>query len=561
MVRQRKAHTEQSFFGCVLPRWLVEIALGLQVAIVLLLLALSICFTVTFKRASLQLGSITEQVDYHFGAPSIAFLLGSILLCGLIVVLAVVVSKLPKRWALIALLAYVMLMQIIWLTSLNLVSYTYQDSRSLMDAADILLKGDLGQFSESYCARGATQAECVGRSIPSAYSYFSYYPFQSGPMLWYLIVFALFGTDNILAFQIVSAVSITALVAVLWRLGSLLGLDERGHGAFVVLVSMCVPLLMFSAFVYPNAVGFFIAICGAWVIAEGLRLQKVWLSALTIVVGFLICGIGTIFKTTYQIVVLAVLVAVVFAVWNSRRIWQLPVSVVSALVMYASSKLPTVWLQARTGENFGKGLPMLSWIALGLGSPDTRPPGWWSRFSLDAFYQTGNNYALQTQISKDFIRERVMGFMESPKEGLRFFLGKLASEWSEPSFMTSLYSEIGDSARHFSGLGSFLLIGRGSEILLRYENVFQTVVYLLALVGLIGLIHSMMREKAIGDHASQIYARVLVCASFIGGFLCYLFWEAKGIYTLPFFILLLPVAAYGIQSLICFGNTIRGRFS
>lgn len=132
MVKQRKAHKEQSFFGCVLPRWLVEIALGLQVAIVLLLLALSICFTVTFKRASPQLGSITEQVDYHFGAPSIAFLLGSILLCGLIVVLAVVVSKLPKRWALIALLAYVMLMQIIWLTSLNLVSYTYQDSRSLM---------------------------------------------------------------------------------------------------------------------------------------------------------------------------------------------------------------------------------------------------------------------------------------------------------------------------------------------------------------------------------------------------------------------------------------------
>ena len=158
-------------------------------------------------------------------------------------------------------------------------------------------------------------------------------------------------------------------------------------------------------------------------IAEGLRLQKVWLSALTIVVGFLICGIGTIFKTTYQIVVLAVLVAVVFAVWNSRRIWQLPVSVVSALVMYASSKLPTVWLQARTGENFGKGLPMLSWIALGLGSPDTRPPGWWSRFSLDAFYQTGNNYALQTQISKDFIRERVMGFMESPKEDCAFSWG------------------------------------------------------------------------------------------------------------------------------------------
>lgn len=300
-----------AFFKRVLPRWLVVLALGFQTAIVAVLFVLSILFTVTFKRANSQLGSITEQVDYHFGMPSIAFVLGTVMLCALFVLLALGFSKLPRRWVFAALLVYTIVLQIIWLTSLSLVTYTYPDSRSLMDAADVLLKGDISQFGADYCSAGSVQRECIARGIPSAHAYFSYYPFQSGPMLWYLLVFALFGSNNILAFQIVSALAVTALVAVLWRLGGILGLNKKGHGAFTVLIATCVPLMMFAAFVYPNAVGFFITICGAWIIAEGFRMRKTWSSALAIVGGFLVCGIGIVFKSTYQIVVLAALLAVV----------------------------------------------------------------------------------------------------------------------------------------------------------------------------------------------------------------------------------------------------------
>lgn len=84
------------FFKRVLPRWLVVLALGFQTAIVAVLLVLSILFTVTFKRANSQLGSITEQVDYHFGMPSIAFVLGMVMLCALFGLLAQGFSKLPR---------------------------------------------------------------------------------------------------------------------------------------------------------------------------------------------------------------------------------------------------------------------------------------------------------------------------------------------------------------------------------------------------------------------------------------------------------------------------------
>ncbi len=61
----------------------------------------------------------------------------------------------------------------------------------------------------------------------------------------------------------------------------------------------------------------------------------------------------------------------------------------------------------------------------------------------------------------------------------------------------------------------------------------------------------------------MMFARTFLCAAFLGGFLCYLFWEAKGIYTLPFYLLLFPLAAYGMQTIMRAPHTgvarIRGR--
>ena len=316
---------------------------------------------------------------------------------------------------------------------------------------------------------------------------------------------------------------------------------------------------MFAAFVYPNAVGFFITIAGAAVVAEAFHMKKVWTSGLTIVAGFLICGIGIVFKSTYQIVILAAILAVVFAVWRNRRFWQLIVAFVSAGGAFVISKLPVSLVQHWTGQDFGKGMPMISWIALGLGEPDNVPAGWWSRFALDAFEKTGNDYAQQSQISTDFVKSRLAELLGDPGEGLRFFTAKLASEWAEPTFMTSLYSELGDSSNHFSGLASFLLVGRGSNILLRYENVAQTVMYLLAFIGLIALTRAVFRNRNEEGNADKVFVQVLLCASFLGGFLCYVLWEAKGIYTLPFYLLLIPMAAYGIQTAVAWGKSVHQR--
>ena len=42
-------------------------------------------------------------------------------------------------------------------------------------------------------------------------------------------------------------------------------------------------------------------------------------------------------------------------------------------------------------------------------------------------------------------------------------------------------------------------------MLLRFENVAQTVVYFLAIIGVIGLVHSLMKERSLGADSSQVF--------------------------------------------------------
>lgn len=388
-------------------------------------------------------------------------------------------------------------------------------------------------------------------AVPSPHAYFSYYPFQTGPMLWYVFAGSIFGSHNIIAFQILNAFAITGLVAALWCLGTLIGLDDAGHAALATLLATCVPLLMFATFVYPNAVGFSITVAGVALIAQAFRAQHAWQCVLALVGGFLVCGIGVILKSTFIILMLAAIISIALVVIANRKWWQGAVAIASFGGAYMLTKLPVRIIEHITHQDFGNGMPMLSWITLGLNEREGTTPGWWTGIPLRTFHETHGNYAQQSQLAKEFIRERVQHFAQDPDDAVHFFSEKLASEWAEPTFMTSLYSQYGSSAHGFTGLPQWILSGTGAARLTSYENIAQTVLYAFALAGVIAMLISGVRSAARPMEDATIFARTFLCAAFLGGFLCYLFWEAKGIYTLPFYLLLFPLAAYGVQTIMC----------
>lgn len=556
-------------------RWLLTVAYVIEAVVLLFLLVLSLVSTCTFLKRNPDepdpksgLPGWAEYFDFHFGMPSFALIIGIVLLFGMVLLLAQFVARVKRGHLLAFILATVTVLQIVWIAALELTTYNYADSMSLIDGATALLYGEPQQYAPDFCQLHAADKLCAERpsNLPLAFNYFSYYPFQTGPMLWFVFAGGIFGSSNIIAFQVLNAFAVAGLVAALWWLGNLYGFDDSGRASFAALILSCAPLMMFAAFVYPNAVGFSITVAGIALIAQAFRTKHAWSSALVMMCGFLICGIGIIFKSTFVILLLAALIAIILVILRNRRWWQ---GILALGCLYGANlltKVPLVVIERITGQRFGQGMPMLSWIALGLNSPEKGTSGWWTGLALDTFNKAGGDYAIQYDLAKEFVAQRLRFFGEHPDHTWRFFMEKLASEWSEPSFMTGYYSGAGNSVHNFSGLPRWLLTGESGMHFTAFENMMQSLVYLLALVGIIATAIAIFRRRCKKsnlhtglDEDAQVFVRAFLCAAFLGGFICYLFWEAKGIYTLPFYLLLMPQAAYGAQTALRWVKRLRVR--
>lgn len=539
-----------------IAQWFLILACALECVVLAFLLLLSLTYTSELERKGEAVGAanMRELFTFHHGAPSAGLILGILIVFAGFLLVAQFVGRISHKNLLKLLIITVLAIQLVWIASLELTAFWYPDSESLMDGANALVTGRLDQFAPNYCQLPENAQICAQRppTVPIAYRYFSLYPFQTGPMMWYVFVAWIFGANNVIAFQMLNAIAITGLVALLWRLGVLLGLNETGESVLAALVLTCVPLLTFAAFVYPNAVGFTITILGVVVIAQSFLAKRVWVSVLSLFGGFLICGIGIVFKSTFIIVLLAAFIAVILAILVNGQWWRGLVSLIGLICANGLTQLPLRLVQHLTHQNFGKGMPMSSWLLLGLSQDNNASPGWWTMQAIQTFDKARGNYALQSEMIREALSHRLRYMQNNPSYAWQFFNEKLASEWADPTFMTLLYSQQGSSAHHFTGLPQWLLTGENYHRIFSFENTMQSTVYMLGLIGIIATLAMAIRalmSKSTAPHADvTMFVRAFMCASFLGGFICYVFWEAKGIYTLPFYILLLPLAAYGAQA-------------
>ena len=127
-------------------------------------------------------------------------------------------------------------------------------------------------------------------------------------------------------------------------------------------------------------------------------------------------------------------------------------------------------------------------------------------------------------------------FKNDPAACLRFFRDKLNSQWNEPTYESLWVNQVQLS---FSEKGRFydFLCGSGARRTAAFLNQVQQFVLLGALAGMPGL----WRRKRI-----QL---CLLPSIVLGGVLYHLLFEAKSQYALPYFVLLAPLAAWGLSRL------------
>lgn len=388
--------------------------------------------------------------------------------------------------------------------------------------------------------------------------YFSCYPFQAS-VFWVLYALRIvFGEYAYMVFQLLSAAVVEIGVLSLVVLGEKLGLSVQGRRVLMVLIAACLPMYWLSLFIYGNAMGCGFALAflalQACSLQEKRRLRSVLYAAFSLIPLTLALCI----KATFILFAIgAVLAQIVVAVHNRSGLGLAACVVVVALA-HTLSGLPFQALKAASGGyEFMGSLTTLNHLELGLrmgygefyisidGGEVSYAPGGWSNYANAVWEASNGDARLQNEYACESLIRDLSDFAVDPSYVGWFFSTKLATEWADPTYQSLYYLSmcgLPDGSR-VNPADTNSALGIVCTVLIFFLDGYQSVVFAAAF-GIVIWACWHWRRGAFNT------SLLLLGATFFTGFGCYLLWEAKAVYVLPYAIVIIPLAALALDKLL-----------
>lgn len=406
--------------------------------------------------------------------------------------------------------------------------------------------------------------------------YFSCYPFQA-TFFWLLYGLRLvFGEFSFMAFQVLSALSTSLGVWALLSLTESLAPSAGARRVAWVLVALCLPMYWLSAFLYGNALGCGLALAFLAMQARAMgcdgRAAAAWCAGSLVPLTAALCV-----KATFVLFAIGAVLAWHVLALMRRRAWGLVGCVAVVVCAHALSGLPFAALRAASGGyEFGEPLTTLNHIELGLrmgagefyvsvdGGVYEYAPGGWSNHANAVWQASGENADVQNAIAVHELASDVLDFATRPAYAARFFAVKLATEWADPTYQSLYYlSMCGNaSGARANPADESTLLGAACARLTNLLDGYQTVTFTSAF-GLVvvacrrwGRRGEPAAEDDVPTGEGSRATLLLLAAVFFTGFGCYLLWEAKAVYVLPFAIAIVPLASAGLSAALRYTNRL-----
>ena len=395
-------------------------------------------------------------------------------------------------------------------------------------------------YSDSFLVTYGAHRAALGDYAVLEESYFYRFPFQLGYVLYSELFFrvaniVLRGEPEgyaVLALQELNLFWLIAQYHALVAVTGVLFKDARIRKILILLLLFCLPPVLTTPFLYGNIPAFACGTIGVWMFLLHIKRRRVRYGVL--------CAVFLTLAVTLKLNLLIVCVAV-GGVWilmllkkPSRR--TLLCLLLSAACVLTLPKLPQKLYEYRVGVRYGKGIPMIAWMAMGFNRGHAAA-GWYREdCTVTAFERSGHDYTATAENARDVLEGRLFVYRTDPSLARDFFSEKLRSQWNEPSYGSIWINQVFPSYSE-KGLLYDLLCGSGAKRTLDVMNVYQQFVFIALLAGLIRL----SRKKDM--------LRCLLPLIMLGGLLYHLLFEAKSQYAMPYFVLILPIAAYGLFTL------------
>lgn len=365
--------------------------------------------------------------------------------------------------------------------------------------------------------------------------YLVHYPHQLGMIALLEVIYAVFGIENYTVLQFLNVIAIVSTIYYLHRIS-----DEMFHKPQIqILLSLlCIgllPLYLYTTFIYGDIPSLGLIVPAVYYIVRYLNTQKKIYSIPAIVLMTLSMELKS---NSSIILVAAIIILILHMICHKDKFVVLFLLLLIGTPYITNTAVNTCYAHAAKLDHIPSGIPKAAWIAMGLQSNDYIENGWYNSYNWDIYTKNNFDTSATTDACIDSIKQSVREFASHPKTCLKFFYKKFISQWNDPGYQAQItiewYSRHRDDQ---SDLALYFIYGNGRLILEAIMNFYHFTI----LLGSSIFAFCSLRKHELTN--------TLLSLCVFGGYFFHLFWEAGGRYGLCYFVLCLPMAAWGFWKL------------
>ena len=198
--------------------------------------------------------------------------------------------------------------------------------------------------------------------------------------------------------------------------------------------------------------------------------------------------------------------------------------------------------KSRSKADLADGLSQVQYLDMGL-SDSYMAPGWYTRVGLETYLEANLDNKAADKTSWQHIDVKLDKMGRDMGYAFDFFSKKILSQWNEPEFESIWVSKVKghtNSQLASQGIAKAVYDGSLGQALEIHFNLYMQIVYLLFAVG----IYLMFINKKTNIET------ILLPLVVLGGFGYHLLFEGKSQYVLTYIPLLLPTAAYALNTIL-----------
>ncbi len=366
-------------------------------------------------------------------------------------------------------------------------------------------------------------------------SYLEKCPQQIGMAVIFSIIYKIFNSTN---YRIIQYLNILANVLTILGLYKITKkLDKNNHFNDLIYLSLIltfVPLTLLTTYVYSDYIGLSLIVWSIYFIMNYKENNK----TKNIIVSAILMDVACIMKTNYLVSFIAVIIYLILNIINNHKnlIKKIGLIIIYIILVLGPYIILKNTVSAKLNLTATESIPTSGYIYIGM-SESTRGPGWYGVAVLPAWEDATKS----RKVYPTLIKNRIKEFIDNPVYCLNFYKEKIISGWEDPYFQSVWYNLIsGTETVYWDEIptgNKFQVIQLGMKCLLLLIYSFT-------------FIYALLNRKNINLNS------ILLSTIFIGGFLFHILWEMKSRYTLPYVIIIIPLATLGISQFIeCITNS------